>query len=154
MLQVNNYYQHENLISGFFNQTNTFQCILARSENQSFAIYLYADGLIHWASGGGRETVIGYNAGGKLLADSSYGGEECIPTHWSSKFWEENFDSGDKRASFTIYTASGTCGLLNIASRSNVNIPGMWVFRLDQKNSSQCGKKHLIDRLHVHAYQQ
>ena len=42
-------------------QTNTFQCVLARGGAQSYAIYLYADGLIQWPQSG--LALAGYNAG-------------------------------------------------------------------------------------------
>ena len=42
-------------------QTNTFQCVMAVSGNQTFVIYLYADGLMQWSRDG--DTIVGYNAG-------------------------------------------------------------------------------------------
>ena len=45
-----------------FLQKNTFQCVLAVSCNQTYVIYLYADGLIQWSDIGDR-ALAGYNAG-------------------------------------------------------------------------------------------
>ena len=83
-------------------QNNTFQCVLARSGSQSYAIYLYADGLIQWASG-----AIG--------SDAALAG----------------YDAGDGVTSFTV-PVSQTDDIIDIVSTSNVNVPGMWVFRLDE----------------------
>ena len=45
-------------------QTNTFQCILATNNIQSFAILQYADGLMQWASStNGSYATIVFNAG-------------------------------------------------------------------------------------------
>ena len=90
-------------------QNNTFQCVLARSGNQSYAIYLYADGLIQWTASraqggmngfGGNAAVVGYNAGNGVI-------------------------------SFTV-PGSYTDNILNIVSTSNVGVAGKWVFRLDE----------------------
>ena len=40
-------------------QTNTFQCVLATSETESFVMFLYADGEIQWTNG----ALAGINAG-------------------------------------------------------------------------------------------
>ena len=51
-------------------QTNTFQCVLARSGSRSYGIFLYADGLIQWPTTSfGSFALAGYNAGDGL---SSY----------------------------------------------------------------------------------
>ena len=90
-------------------QNNTFQCVLARSGNQSYAIYLYADGLIQWTASidqggingsGGNAALVGYNA-------------------------------GDELTSFKV-PGSQTDNILNIVSTSNIGFPGVWVFRLDE----------------------
>ena len=90
-------------------QNNTFQCVLARSGSQSYAIYLYADGLIQWTASidqggmngfGGNAALVGYNA-------------------------------GDELTSFEV-PGSQTDNILNIVSTSNVGVSGVWVFRLDE----------------------
>ena len=74
---------------------------------ETYAIYLYADGMIEWTTGdggtnglGGNPAIVGYNA-------------------------------GDGNISYTV-PGSQTADIINIASVSNVDEPGMWVFRLDQ----------------------
>ena len=60
-----------------FFQTNTFQCILATDNVQSFAIFWYADGLMQWTTGddasrnasgglGGIPAQVGFDAGDNL----------------------------------------------------------------------------------------
>ena len=77
---------------------NTFQCILATSELESFVMFLYAD--LQWTTGdssfgsdglGGIEALAGYNA-------------------------------GDQINSYTI-TGSHTPRIINITRTSNVKIP-------------------------------
>ena len=88
-------------------QVNTFQCILATSELESFVMFLYAD--LQWTTGdnsfgsdglGGTEALAGYNA-------------------------------GDQINSYTI-TGSHTPRIINITRTSNVQIPGRWVFKACQ----------------------
>ena len=90
-------------------QTNTFQCVLAVVGTQSYAIYLYADGLIQWTTGddnGGR---------------GGLGGNEAL--------------AGYANTTITSYTIPGsrTDAILGIASTTNIGVPGMWVFRLDEE---------------------
>ena len=53
------------LYSKFFciSQTNTFQAVLATYNGRSYAIFLYADGLIQWPSSGAQ---VGFNAGNNV----------------------------------------------------------------------------------------
>ena len=44
-------------------QTNTFQSILVTDNIKSYAIFLYADGLIQWPSSGAQ---VGFNAGDNI----------------------------------------------------------------------------------------
>ena len=78
---------------------------MAGSGNQSYAIYLYADGLIQWTSSG----------------ESGFGGNAALV----------GYNAGDGVTSFTL-PGSHTDDFLNIVSISNVNVPGMLVFRLDE----------------------
>ena len=84
-------------------QTNTFQAVLAQSGNDTYALYLYADGLIQWTTA--TNIFGGSNGFGGIAAD----------------------------VGFTNYKlpGSGTCSIIHIASRSNVNIPGLFVFLLE-----------------------
>jgi hypothetical protein len=96
-------------------QTNTFQCVLVGGYDgiysYSFAIFLYADGLIQWTTGddsggsgglGGWEARVGFNLG--------------------------SFDS------YPV-PGSGTPEIINITLTSNVGRAGMWVFHLDGEDS-------------------
>ena len=84
--------------------------MLAVSGSQTYAIYLYANGLIQWTTsddqggvnglGGDQPPVAGYNA-------------------------------GDGIVSFMI-PGSLTNDIIKIASTSNVLVPGKWLFRLDE----------------------
>ena len=100
--------------------------MLAVSGNQTYAIYLYADGLIQWTTsdvqggvnglGGDQPPVAGYSAG-----------------------------DGIRNISFMI-SGSLTNDIINIASTSNVLVPGMWVFQLHEDDvallySDNDGKK-------------
>ena len=92
-------------------QLNTFQCILATNGIISFAIYLYADGLIQWTTGdySGRS-----------------GGLGGIPA-------QVGFNAGDG-VRFAIVPESRTSDIINIDMTSNVAVPGMWVFQVDGEN--------------------
>ena len=93
-----------------FLQTNTFQCVLAVSGSQTYAIYLYALGLIQWTTSDDQGGING--TGGNRLPVAGY-------------------NAGDSIVSFMI-PGSLTDDIIKIASTSNVLIPGMWVFRLDK----------------------
>ena len=88
-----------------FPQLNTFQCILGTDGVNSFAIFLYADGLIQWTTGdfhggtgglGGRHAAVGFTAGN---------GKE-----------------------FTLVPGSETSTIIDIDTTSNVMEPGVWLF--------------------------
>ena len=84
-------------------QANTFQCVLVSDGQLSFAIFLYADGLIQWAESenevGRFAATVGVNTGvtGRYLR---------VPQ-------------------------SGTPSIIEIDTTSNVGRPGVWLFRLD-----------------------
>ena len=89
-----------------FTQVNTFQCVLATNEFESFVFFLYNDGGIQWTTGddsggtnglGGHEAVVGISAG-----------------------------DGDN---FVMIPESGSPCILNIDKMSNVGIPGVWMFK-------------------------
>ena len=82
-------------------QTNTFQCVLASDGQRSYALFLYADGLIEWTTGSSS------------VAHAQVG-----------------FNAGDGVRSARV-ASSGTPAIINISSTSNVNIDGMWIFEVD-----------------------
>ena len=86
---------------------NTFQCILAASELESFVIFLYAD--LQWTTGD-------FSGGTNGL-----GGIEALA----------GFNAGDQINSYTI-PGSRSPNITNIARTSNVGIPGTWIFKVDQ----------------------
>ena len=84
--------------------------MLAKSGNDTFAIYLYADGLIQWTTGD-------YSKGGI----NGIGGTAALVGY---EF---------KPISTGVYydlPGSESCSIIHILSRSNVNISGLFVFLL------------------------
>ena len=91
--------------------------MLAQSGNNTYALYLYADGLIQWT------TATSLNGG-----SNGFGGNAA-----DVGIYFLHTDS--------IYRlpGSGTCSIIHIASRSNVNIPGLFVFLLEAGNEQYFG---------------
>ena len=75
----------------------------------SFAIFLYADGGIQWTTGD--------NSGGA----GGRGGTPAVA----------GVNAGDGIQSATV-PGSKTQDIINIAMTSNVEIPGMWVFKVNE----------------------
>ncbi|CAI8057712.1 Sushi, nidogen and EGF-like domain-containing protein 1 [Geodia barretti] len=114
-------WDHLHLLSQNY-QTNTFQAVIATSGNETYIMYLYADGLMQWISQNG-----GIN---------DYGGISTANVGYSSETFE--------------LPGSETCSIIHITSRSNVGIPGMFVFDLDGTHPvfvSECeeGDVRLVD---------
>ena len=86
---------------------NTFQCILATSELESFAMFLYAD--LQWTTG---DNSFGYDGLDGIEALAGY-------------------NAGDGINSYTI-AGSRTSRIINLNRTSNVGIPGTWVFKVGQ----------------------
>lgn len=77
----------------------------------SFVSFLYADGLIQWTTGdasGGTNGLGGTPAQG-------------------------GFNAGDGERFFSI-PGSQTAAILNVFNTSNVGVPGLWTFRVDQNS--------------------
>uniref|UniRef100_A0A8C0IDI9 NIDO domain-containing protein n=1 Tax=Bubo bubo TaxID=30461 RepID=A0A8C0IDI9_BUBBB len=91
------------------NKGNTFQAALTTNTKRSFIILNYQD--IQWttgeASGGDPETGLG-----------------GTPAH-------AGFNSGDDKNFYNI-PGSQTDAIINITQTSNVNVPGRWVFQVDE----------------------
>ena len=95
------------LITSFPLQTNTYQCILAAIGGDSYAIFLYADGLIQWTTGdanGGTDGIGGTPA-------------------------QAGFNAGDG-VNYAVLPGAQTPQIINITSISNVQVSGMFVFRI------------------------
>lgn len=75
---------------------------------RSFAIFLYADGLIQWTTG---------NASG---GEGGLGGIQA----------QVGFNAGDG-IRFAIVPGSRTADIINITLTSNVGMNGVWVFQVD-----------------------
>ena len=93
-------------------QTNTYQCILATTVTESFVIILYADGEIQWTTG---------DASG---GSNGLGGTEALA----------GINVGDGINHITI-PGSLTPSIIDITQTSNVGIPGVWIFKVDEGNS-------------------
>ena len=91
---------------------NTFQCILATSELESFVIFLYAD--LQWTTG----LVSGGSRG--------FGGTEALA----------GYNAGDRINSYTL-PGSQTSDVLKLTKTSNVDIPGTWVFKVGRGTQIQ-----------------
>ena len=76
---------------------------------QSFVIFLYADDGIQWTTGD---------------ASGGSGGIGGTPA-------QVGFNAGDGNRTATV-PASRTADIINIEVTSNVGVPGMWVFQVDQ----------------------
>ena len=95
--------------------------MLAKSGNDTFGIYLYADGLIQWTTSdysnggfngiGGTAAIVGYDF--KLTPNTT----------------EFYYD----------LPGSNSCSIIHIPSRSNVNIPGLFVFLLSPETEPYFG---------------
>ena len=97
-----------------FAQTNTFQCILATDSVNSYAIFKYADGLIQWTSGD---------------LQSPRGNEEA----------QVGFNEGDGE-NYASVPGSLTTAIINIASKSNVGVPGQWVAKISSSRITISGR--------------
>ena len=86
---------------------NTFQCVLATSELESFVMFLYVD--LQWTTGDFSDGVDGL------------GGTEALA----------GFNAGDQVNSYTL-PGSRTPNIVNITRTSNVGIPGTWIFKVGQ----------------------
>ena len=104
----------------FYTQTNTFQCVLATDLTTSFAIFLYAKGEIQWTTGD--------SAGG----ENGLGGTPA----------QVGINTGDKINSVTV-PESLTPEIINISTTSNVGVPGLWIFQVDQEPEGPLGNQQL-----------
>ena len=85
--------------------TNTYQCVLATNRTVSFALFLFADNLMEW-----------------IISDIEGAHPALV-----------GFNSGDGVTSLTLPT-SRTDHVLNITTSSNIQSPGMWLFRTDSND--------------------
>ena len=79
----------------------------------AFVAFLYADNLIQWTTGD---------------ASGGTGGIGGTPA-------QVGFNAGDGVRYFSI-PGSQTAAIVNIDTTSNVGVPGLWMFRVDQNDPS------------------
>ena len=89
---------------------NTFQCVLATNEFESFVFFLYNDGGIQWTTGDDSGGVNGL------------GGNEAVAGICDGSFF--------RRSRYILIPTSGSPNILNIDKTSNVGIPGVWMFKV------------------------
>ena len=94
---------------------NTFQCVLATNELESFVFFLYNDGGIQWTTGDESDGINGL------------GGDEAIA----------GISNGDGD-NFIMIPESGSPCILNIGTASNVGIPGVWMFKVGTGTQKCC----------------
>lgn len=87
---------------------NTFQCVLATNEFESFVFFLYNDGGIQWTTGD--------DSGGT----NGLGGNEAVV----------GISSGNYFSDYTYIPFSLSPNILHIDKTSNVGIPGVWMFKV------------------------
>lgn len=92
--------------------TNTFQIVIASDELTSFVILNYLDGGIQWIQGGGK-----------------YAGIRDDPPA------QAGFDSGSGNIHLQLPN-SGTRQVQNLATDSNVNVPGVWMYHIGNTKGS------------------
>ena len=102
--------------------------MLTSDTTHSFVLFLYADDLIQWTTG----DITGSNGLGGIPA-------QC------------GLNAGDGNRFFSI-PGSQTAAIINIYSTSNIDVPGIWVFRVDQNTIihpqySMFISKHIRDYL-------
>ena len=88
---------------------NTFQCVLATNEFESFVFFLYNDGAIQWTTGDDSGGVNGM------------GGSEAIAGISNGYFFG---------SSYIFIPFSLSPNIIHIDKTSNVGIPGVWMFKV------------------------
>ncbi|XP_061189930.1 sushi domain-containing protein 2-like [Saccostrea echinata] len=94
--------------NGGCSKRNTFQAVLITNGQHAFAIFNYAN--IQWTTGTASEGNANTGLGGKPA--------------------QVGFNAGDGKVYYVV-NGSRTADIVNINSKSNVDIPGKFVFRID-----------------------
>ncbi len=92
-------------------KTNTFQCVIAFDGSRTYVMFLYADEGINWTAGDSH-------------GQNGFGGADGLPAF-------VGFDAGDGKRYLSL-NDSYTDNIVNIDEDSNVGMPGLFVFRVDQ----------------------
>ncbi|NWU17027.1 TECTA protein, partial [Cephalopterus ornatus] len=98
---------------------NTFQAVLTTDSKMFFIILNYWD--IQWTTGAASDGDAETGLGGIAA--------HVAPTN-SPHIFQAGFNSGDDTNFYNI-PGSQTDAIINITATSNVNVPGRWVFRVD-----------------------
>ena len=86
--------------------------MIALSGDDTYAIYLYADGFMQWTTGDIHGGVSSLGGAGALVCAN-------------------RMDEGNG-VDFSL-PSSQTCSIIHMPSRSNVNVPGMFVLRASER---------------------
>ena len=114
-----------------FTQTNTFQAILATNGTRSFALFQYAD--IQWALADPRtdtSTATASGSGGGEGTTTVVSGSGSGSGSGDAVLAQVGFSAGDGMR-YYVLNASGTYDVLRLNSTSNIDRPGLWIFRVD-----------------------
>ena len=114
-------------------QTNTFQLVLATNGNKSFTLFQYAD--LQWALADPRtdtstSTASASGSGGGQGTTTVVSGSGSGSGSGDAVLAQVGFSAGDGMRYFVL-NASGTDDVLRLNSTSNVDRPGLWIFRVD-----------------------
>ena len=93
--------------------------MLGTDGSQSFVIFLYADGEIQWTTG---EASGGVNGLGGTPA-------------------QVGFNAGDG-INYAAVPESRTAEIVNITTTSNVGVPGVWIFQVNEESIVVSSGKH------------
>ena len=112
-------------------QTNTFQVVLATDGNKSFALFQYAD--LQWALADPRtdtSTATASGSGGGEGTTTVVSGSGSGSGSGDAVLAQVGFSAGDGMR-YYVLNASGTYDVLRLNSTSNIDRPGLWIFRVD-----------------------
>lgn len=116
-------FSNNNLYSSL--QVNTFQCVLATDGTNTFAVFLYLD--INWTTGdnhGGTDGIGGTPA-------------------------QVGFDAGNQ-IQYHVLNGSLTDEIINIEERSNIGIPGIYMWQINGGSVRQSGEGQLSVSVLMH----
>ena len=114
-------------------QTNTFQVVLATNGNKSFTLFQYAD--LQWALADPRtdtstSTASAYGSGGGQGTTTVVSGSGSGSGSGNAVLAQVGFSAGDGMRYYKL-NASGTDDVVRLNSTSNIDRPGLWIFRVD-----------------------
>ena len=144
-------YEPHNYYYYTYTQTNTFQAVLAANNQASFVLFLYKEGGIQWTTGNSHDGVNGtyfclvHNR--YLSSCFKFSNNLC----WKGLRGQPatvGINAGDG-INFETVTGTNTDAVINIASTTNIGIPGMWAFQgIDIYCDTTCFKWLGTTKLH------